>query len=65
MNYKKILDIFVNHPLLTSLMIATLALLIFMRTLPWFISFPLLAGLIAMSMFFGQKLEPFKLNKDS
>ncbi len=59
MDIKKILDALISHPLLTSLLVSCTGLLTFMHPLPWFLSFLLLAVVIAVAMFYGQKLQLF------
>ncbi len=56
---KKILNGFVEQPLLASLFIADFAVVMFIKP-PFLFSFFLVGSLVAMSMYMGQKLELFK-----
>lgn len=64
MNFKQILDQFSSTPLLTSLFIVDFAILMFHKP-PTFFSLLMLAGLVALSMYFGQKLGLFSVNRQS
>ncbi len=57
--YKKILADFIDRPLLTSLFIIDFFILLFHRP-PVFFSMLMLGSLVAMCMYFGQKLALFK-----
>lgn len=57
--YKKYLDGLLNHPLMTSLFVVDFFILLFHRP-PFFFSFLMLGGLVAISLFLGQKLAIFK-----
>lgn len=57
--YKKYLDGLLNHPLMTSLFVVDFFILLFHRP-PFFFSFLMLGGLVAISSFLGQKLAIFK-----
>jgi hypothetical protein len=57
MDKKQIIDALVSHPLLASLLVMCTGLLTFMHSLPWFLSFSLVAVLVAVAMFYGQKLQ--------
>jgi hypothetical protein len=58
--FKKILNGFIDHPLLTSLFVADFGILLFHRP-PFFFSLIMLGSLMAMCMYFGQKLALFKV----
>jgi hypothetical protein len=61
MDYKKkIIDGLVFHPLLTSLLVVDFVMLLFLARLPFFFSLIMLGGLVALAMFFGQKMALFK-----
>lgn len=62
MDTKKILDALISHPLLASLLVSCTGLLTFMHPLPWFLSFLLIAVVIGVAMFYGQKLQLFNQN---
>ncbi len=62
MDTKRILDALISHPLLTSLLVTCTGLLTFMHPLPWFLSFLLIAVVVAVAMFYGQKLQIFDQN---
>ncbi|MDO9161335.1 MAG: hypothetical protein Q8N35_02905 [Methylococcaceae bacterium] len=57
--YKKILNGFIDHPLLTSLFVTDFFILLFHRP-PFLFSLAMFGFLIAMCMYFGQKLALFK-----
>jgi len=56
---KRILDTLISHPLLTSLLVASVALLTLMHSLPWLFSLLLVSVVIAVALYFGQKLQLF------
>ncbi|MDD1622574.1 MAG: hypothetical protein LUQ11_13945 [Methylococcaceae bacterium] len=55
---KKLLDGLIDRPLFTSLFVADFAVLLFHRP-PFLFSVLMVGGLVAMSMYLGQKLELF------
>jgi hypothetical protein len=55
----KILSELIDHPLLTSIFASDLLVLLFHKP-PFFFSLIMLGLLIALSMFFGQKVALFK-----
>lgn len=57
--FNKILNGLIDQPLFTSLYVADFAILLFHRP-PFFFSLLMVGALVAMSMYLGQKLEPFK-----
>lgn len=57
--FKKIITGLINHPFLTSLYVTDLAILLLHKP-PFLYSLVMMAALIAMSMFYGQKLALFK-----
>lgn len=57
--FKKIITAFISHPFLTSIFVADLAVLLVHKP-PFVFSVVMMAGLIGMSMFYGQKLSLFK-----
>jgi hypothetical protein len=57
--FKKILNAFIDHPILTSAFITDFALLLFVRP-PFIFSALMLFALMGMCMFLGQKLALFK-----
>jgi hypothetical protein len=57
--FKTILNKLIDHPLLTSLFLTDLLILAFHKP-PFVFSMLMLGALIAMSMYFGQKLALFK-----
>ncbi|MCH9699186.1 MAG: hypothetical protein K0U68_13880 [Gammaproteobacteria bacterium] len=59
---KRILDAFVSHPLLASLLVTCSALLIIMHSFPWFFSLILVLAIVCIAMFYGQKLQLFNQN---
>ncbi|MGR9106595.1 MAG: hypothetical protein ACU843_06645 [Gammaproteobacteria bacterium] len=64
MNFKQILDQLIATPLLTSLFVVDFAILIFHKP-PAFFAFLMLAGLVALAMYFGQKLKLYSFNTPS
>ncbi len=56
---KKILNGLIDRPLFTSLFVVDFFVLVFHRP-PFAFSVVMLGALIAMSMYLGQKLEPFE-----
>lgn len=58
--FKNVLAILIEQPLLTSLFISDLGVLLFHRP-PFFFSLLMFSGLLAMTMYFGQKLALFKI----
>ncbi|PPD50242.1 MAG: hypothetical protein CTY16_02215 [Methylobacter sp.] len=57
--FKKIINAFIDHPVLTSIFAADFFILLFHRP-PFLFSLAMLGGLMAMCMYFGQKLALFK-----
>ncbi|MEN8260122.1 MAG: hypothetical protein ABFS02_05965 [Pseudomonadota bacterium] len=58
MKKKEILNHFIDHPALTSVLVVDLAILMFLRP-PALVSLIMLGILIGVSMFFGEKLALF------
>jgi hypothetical protein len=58
--FKKIFNGFIDHPLLTSLFITDFGILLFHRP-PFLFSLIMLGALMAMCLYFGQKLALFKV----
>jgi len=58
--FKKILNSLIDQPLLTSLFATDFFILLFHRP-PFIFSLVMLGALMAMCMYFGQKLALFKL----
>jgi hypothetical protein len=56
--FKKILNGLIDHPVLTSLFVTDFGILMF-KVFPFPFSIIMLGGLVAMSMYFGQKLALF------
>ncbi|MFI3189881.1 hypothetical protein BCS42_00320 [Crenothrix sp. D3] len=56
--FKKILNGLIDHPILASLFISDFGVLLFHRP-PFIFSLLMLGALIAMCMYFGQKLALF------
>lgn len=57
--FKKIFNGLLDRPLLTSIFIVDLTILLFHKP-PFIFSLLMLGGLVAISLYFGQKLAPFK-----
>ena len=57
--FKKIISAFISHPFLTSIYVADLAVLLLHKP-PFAFSLVMMAALIGMSMYYGQKLALFK-----
>jgi hypothetical protein len=58
--FKKIIASLIDQPLLTSIFVTDLGILLFHRP-PFFFSLLMFSGLLAMTMYFGQKLSLFKV----
>lgn len=58
--FKKILDGLIDQPFLTSLFVTDFFILLFHRP-PFFFSLLMMGALVAMCMYFGQKLALFRL----
>jgi hypothetical protein len=58
-NLKKIFTALINQPFLTSLFVADFLILLLHKP-PFFYSLLMLGGLMAMCLYFGQKLNLFK-----
>lgn len=58
MNKKEILNQFIDHPALTSLLVIDIAVLLFLRP-PVLASLVMIGILVGISMFFGEKLALF------
>jgi hypothetical protein len=56
--FKKLINGFVEQPFFASLYLADFLVLLFLRP-PFLFSILMLGGLVAMSMYMGQKLELF------
>lgn len=59
--YKKTVSAFLDQPFLASIFITDFAILLFHRP-PFFFSLLMLGGLMAMCLYFGQKLAFFNLS---
>jgi hypothetical protein len=57
--FKKIITGLIGQPFLTSIFVADLAVLLVHKP-PFIFSLVMMAGLIGMSMYYGQKLALFK-----
>lgn len=57
--FKKILNALIDHPILTSIFATDFFILLFHRP-PFIFSLLMFTALIAMCMYFGQKLALFK-----
>ena len=57
--FKNIIHALIDHPLLTSIYVIDLVILLLHKP-PFIFSLVMMSALIAISMFFGQKLELFK-----
>lgn len=64
MDTKKILDALISHPLLASLLVSCSGLLTVMHPLPWILSLLLVAVIVGVAMFYGQKLQLFNQNSN-
>ncbi|MDT8406941.1 MAG: hypothetical protein RQ715_06800 [Methylococcales bacterium] len=62
--FKKILDLLVDHPFLTALFITDLTILLFHRP-PFLFSLLMFGALIAMSLYYGQRLSLFQCGHSS
>ncbi|MCF6251240.1 MAG: hypothetical protein L3J75_08230 [Methylococcaceae bacterium] len=59
--FKKIINVLIDQPFLTSLYVADLAILLLHKP-PFIFSLVMMSALIGMSMYYGQKLALFKSN---
>ncbi|MFW5444131.1 MAG: hypothetical protein ACKE51_07485 [Methylococcaceae bacterium] len=59
--FKKIINALIDQPFLTSLYVADLVILLLHKP-PFIFSLVMMSALIAMSMYYGQKLALFKNN---
>lgn len=59
--FKKIIDGLIDHPVLTSVFLSDFLVLLLGPRLPFVASLLLFSGLIALTMYFGQKLALFKI----
>jgi hypothetical protein len=59
--FKKIINVLIDQPFLTSLYVADLAILLLHKP-PFIFSLVMMSALIGMSMYYGQKLALFKNN---
>ena len=57
--YKKIINGFIDHPIVTSIFVTDFMILLFMRP-PVFFSLLMLGGLAVCCMYLGQKIAVFK-----
>ncbi len=57
--FKKIISGLIDHPVLTSIFVTDFFILLFHRP-PFLFSLAMLGALMAMCMYFGQKLALFK-----
>jgi hypothetical protein len=57
---KKIIGALIDQPLLGSVFIADFFLVFFIKSMHWTFTALMLGGLVAMSMYYGQKLALFK-----
>lgn len=58
---KKFMNALIDQPVLGSIFIADFFLVFFIKSAHWTFTTVMLGGLVAMSMYFGQKLALFKL----
>ena len=58
--FKKIINGLIDHPLLTSIFVVDLFILLLHKP-PFLFSLLMLGGLVAISMYLGQKLALFKI----
>ncbi len=59
--FKKIINVLIDQPFLTSLYVADLAILLLHKP-PFIFSLVMMSALIGTSMYYGQKLALFKSN---
>ena len=60
--FNKILNALVDQPILGSIFIADFFMVFFIKSAHWSFSALMVGSLIAMSMYFGQKLTLFKMS---
>ncbi len=59
--FKNVLVSLLDHPVLTSVFLSDFLVLLLGPRLPFVASLVLFSGLIAMTLYFGQKLALFKI----
>lgn len=59
--FKNVLANLIDHPVLTSFFLSDFLVLLLGPRLPFFFSLLMFSGLIAMTLYFGQKLALFKI----
>ncbi len=57
--FKKLIDGFIDHPVLTSIFVVDFFILL-LHTPPFLFALVMLCGLVGMSLYLGQKLALFK-----
>jgi hypothetical protein len=62
--FKKFINALIDQPLLASIFIADFFLVFFIKDAHWFFSALMMGGLVAMCMYYGQKLAIFQINSD-
>ncbi len=58
--WKKISDELIAHPLLTSIFVVLSAIIIFTLPSAWYFNIVMLGTIIGLSLYSGQTLKPFK-----
>lgn len=59
--FNKIINALIDQPFLASIFIADFFMVFFIKSAHWTFSALMVGGLIAMSMYYGQKLQIFKI----
>ena len=62
--FKKLLSALIDQPVLGSIFIADFFMVFFVKTAHWTFSALMVGCLVAMSMYYGQKLALFKMSND-
>ena len=58
---KKFINAMIDQPILGSLFIADFFLVLFINKTHWFFAILMVGGLVAVSLYYGQKLALFKM----
>jgi hypothetical protein len=61
--FKKFMNALIDQPLLASLFVSDFFLVFFLKTAHWTFSALMIGSLVAMSMYYGQKLALFQITE--
>ena len=63
--FKKFMNALIDQPLLASLFVSDFFLVFFLKTAHWTFSALMIGSLVAMSMYYGQKLALFQISEQN